>query len=718
VIDSVPQPAAGEALLSAACREAILAERARYPHPRSALLPALKLAQAEVGYLPPAVVAAVAELVGVSGAQAQELTTFYSMLHRAPTGKKLVQVCTQVPCGYMGGDRLLARLEKALGIKAGETTADGAVTLERTVECMGACHRAPMCRVGDGFVENLRTEADVAGLATTLRAGSVPATPGTRNHDCHPDAAPPSKLPFAYERVLLPHQGRRTRVSLAEYRAEGGYQGLDRALKQLTPAQVIDEVKQSNLRGRGGAAFSTGMKWGFVPKTPGPKYLVVNADESEPGTFKDRELMEVEAHLLLEGIAIASYAIGSSEAFVYIRGEYVEAGERLRDAIAEAKAAGVLGRGVLGSSFDLEVHVFLGAGAYICGEETALLESLEGRRPMPRSRPPFPAVAGLYGKPTVVNNVETIANVPHIIKRGAAWFRALGPNEKSAGPKIYCLSGAVNRPRQLRAAARQHDLPRADRALRRRRVRRPRHQGCAAGGHLGADRAREQARREARLRGCAGSRLDARLGVVDRRAKRRRHGARRDAHARVLPPRVVRQVHAVPRRHRVAARDPEAHRVWQRQHGRPRPLALSQQGHHGQGAVRARRLRDEPRHRSAAALPRRVRRRVLGSRRGRQLEPAAVSAPVVVKIDGRELSGTDRHAARRSREAGGHRDPGVLPPREAEAGRRVPHVRRRGRTRAAAADRVHDARREGHGRAHGHEGRARGARGPCSRCCS
>ena len=446
MIDSVPQPAAGEALLSAACREAILAERARYPHPRSALLPALKLAQAEVGYLPPAVVAAVAELVGVSGAQAQELTTFYSMLHRAPTGKKLVQVCTQVPCGYMGGDRLLARLEKALGIKAGETTADGAVTLERTVECMGACHRAPMCRVGDGFVENLRTEADVAGLATTLRAGSVPATPGTRNHDCHPDVAPPSKLPFAYERVLLPHQGRRTRVSLAEYRAEGGYQGLDRALKQLTPAQVIDEVKQSNLRGRGGAAFSTGMKWGFVPKTPGPKYLVVNADESEPGTFKDRELMEVEAHLLLEGIAIASYAIGCSEAFVYIRGEYVEAGERLRDAIAEAKAAGVLGRGVLGSSFDLEVHVFLGAGAYICGEETALLESLEGRRPMPRSRPPFPAVAGLYGKPTVVNNVETIANVPHIIKRGAAWFRALGPNEKSAGPKIYCLSGAVNRP--------------------------------------------------------------------------------------------------------------------------------------------------------------------------------------------------------------------------------------------------------------------------------
>jgi NADH-quinone oxidoreductase subunit F len=441
---------AREYALSAQCKEAILAERAAYPQPRTALLQALKIAQAEVGFLPPSIVAAVADLIGVSHAQAQELTTFYSMLHTERHGERVVQVCTQVPCGFMGGDRLLGQLARGLGVAPGETTADGKVTLERTVECMGACHRAPMCRIGDGYVENLRTQADVDALVAALRKGTVPATPGTRNHDCHPQQQaphePPRKTAAAYEPVLLTHQPRTTPVTLAEYRAAGGYEALQKALTTMQPGEVTDVVKQSNLRGRGGAAFSAGMKWGFVPKGPGPKYLVVNADESEPGTFKDRELMEVESHLLLEGMAIASYAIGCNEAFLYLRGEYVEAGARMRAAIAEAKAAGLLGKSVLGSKFDLEIHVFLGAGAYICGEETALLESLEGRRPMPRSRPPFPAVAGLYGRPTVVNNVETIVNVPHIVKRGADWFKALGPNPKSAGPKIFCLAGAVNRP--------------------------------------------------------------------------------------------------------------------------------------------------------------------------------------------------------------------------------------------------------------------------------
>ncbi len=454
--------APGHHKLSAACEAAILAERAVYPHPRTALLPALKLAQAEIGWLPPPIVARVADLIGVSHPQAQELTTFYSMLHTKPHGERLVQVCAQVPCGYMGGDRLLAQLEQKLGVKAGDTTAnttaDGKVTLERTVECMGACHRAPMCRIGDNYVENVRTEADVDALVSALRQGQVPTTPGTLNHDFHPQAdsqpqatfqpqgTAPTKPATAYEPVLLPRQPRTTQCSLAEYRAAGGYLALQQALTTMQPDQVTDVVKQSNLRGRGGAAFSTGMKWGFVPKGPGAKYLVVNADESEPGTFKDRELMEVESHMLIEGMAIASFAIGCTEAFLYLRGEYVEAGVRMRAAIAEAKAQGLLGKGMLGTKVELEIHVFLGAGAYICGEETALLESLEGKRPMPRSRPPFPAIAGLYGRPTVVNNVETIVNVPHIVRRGAEWFKALGPNQKSAGPKIYCLAGAVNRP--------------------------------------------------------------------------------------------------------------------------------------------------------------------------------------------------------------------------------------------------------------------------------
>ena len=233
---------------------------------------------------------------------------------------------------------------------------------------------------------------------------------------------------------------------LEEYREEGGYRGWEKALRDMSPDEVVEEVKASGLRGRGGAGFPAGMKWGFVPKVAGPKYLCCNADESEPGTFKDREIMEVEPHMLVEGVAIASYAIGASDAFIYIRGEYVTPADRLDAAIKEAEEAGLLGRNVLGTGYDLTIRVFRGAGAYICGEETALLESLEGRRPMPRSRPPFPAVEGLYRRPTVINNVETLANVPHILRNGQAWYNTIGVPPKNTGPKIFCLSGRVNRP--------------------------------------------------------------------------------------------------------------------------------------------------------------------------------------------------------------------------------------------------------------------------------
>ena len=249
-----------------------------------------------------------------------------------------------------------------------------------------------------------------------------------------------------YVRVLLPHPGRDTPVSLKEYRADSGYAGWKKALTSMTPDQVIEEVKASGLRGRGGAGFPTGTKWSFIPKAPGAKYVAVNADESEPGTFKDRELMEIEPHRVLEGVALCSYAIGAETAIIYIRGEYVCAADRLESAIGEAESAGVLGRGCLGTSVNVRILVFRGAGAYICGEETALLESLEGRRPMPRSRPPFPAVEGLYRRPTVINNVETLANVPSIIDRGSAWYNSIGVPPRNTGPKIFCLSGRVNRP--------------------------------------------------------------------------------------------------------------------------------------------------------------------------------------------------------------------------------------------------------------------------------
>ncbi|MFN8523395.1 MAG: NADH-quinone oxidoreductase subunit NuoF [Chloroflexota bacterium] len=256
----------------------------------------------------------------------------------------------------------------------------------------------------------------------------------------------PAPTRVDWKPILIPHPGRTNPVMLEEYKSEGGYVGWEKAVREMTPEGVIEEVKAAGLRGRGGAGFPAGMKWSFVPKVPGPKYVVCNADESEPGTFKDRQIIEIEPHMLVEGVAIASYAVGSTEAFIYIRGEYVTAADRLEAAVAEAERAGILGRGVYGTDVDIKIHVYRGAGAYICGEETALLESLEGRRPMPRSRPPFPAVEGLYRRPTVVNNVETLSNVPHILRNGQEWYNTIGLPPRNTGPKIFCVSGRVNRP--------------------------------------------------------------------------------------------------------------------------------------------------------------------------------------------------------------------------------------------------------------------------------
>jgi NADH-quinone oxidoreductase subunit F len=237
---------------------------------------------------------------------------------------------------------------------------------------------------------------------------------------------------------------------LASYQRSGGYDALRTAL-QMTPADVVTAVKDSGLRGRGGAGFPTGMKWSFIPQdNPKPKYLVVNADESEPGTCKDIPLMLASPHTLVEGVIIASYAIRASTAFIYVRGEVLHVVRRLQQAVAEAREAGFIGANILGSGYDLDVIVHAGAGAYICGEETALLDSLEGRRGQPRLRPPFPAVAGLYGCPTVINNVESIASVPAIINNGADWFGSMG-TEKSKGMTLYSLSGHVTRPGQYEA---------------------------------------------------------------------------------------------------------------------------------------------------------------------------------------------------------------------------------------------------------------------------
>ena len=247
------------------------------------------------------------------------------------------------------------------------------------------------------------------------------------------------------EPVLIPHVREPNSYTLDAYLKHQGYEALRKALG-MKPEEIIDAVKASGLRGRGGAGFPTGMKWQFVDKkTPKPRYICCNADESEPGTFKDHLLMERNPHLLIEGCAISCYAIGSKVAYIYIRGEFLHVQHILEAAIAEAYKAGYLGKNILGSGFDCDVYMHRGAGAYEAGEETALIESLEGKRAQPRIKPPFPAAEGLYGCPTAVNNVETLCNVPLIVSRGVGWFTSLGP-EKNGGPKLFCVSGHVVKP--------------------------------------------------------------------------------------------------------------------------------------------------------------------------------------------------------------------------------------------------------------------------------
>lgn len=245
--------------------------------------------------------------------------------------------------------------------------------------------------------------------------------------------------------ILLRHRDIEDIDRYDVYVQNGGYEGLKKAIHEHTPDEIINIVKTSNIRGRGGAGFPAGIKWSFIPKAPGPKYVVINADESEAGTFKDRELIESNPHQVIEGALICAYAIGAQAVYIYFRGEFMHTASPFERAIKDGYANHALGENIFGTDFSCEFYTHYGAGAYICGEETALLESLEGKLGQPRVRPPFPAQAGLYAKPTVVNNVETLANVPPVIVNGAEWYLGIG-TEKSPGPKVVCLSGHVNKP--------------------------------------------------------------------------------------------------------------------------------------------------------------------------------------------------------------------------------------------------------------------------------
>lgn len=391
------------------------------PNGRTALLPALHAAQSLYGYLPEGVVAEIGRQLRVPLAEIYGVIEFYTMFYTEPVGKRVIRICEDPACAMAGSDALIDSLSNTLGIQPGETTPDGSYTLEPS-PCLGLCEHAPAVTN-----EDIPISRSAGRGPSAILDGNAPIAKGIVAGDF---------------RLLTANCGRERTTSLQEYREMDGYAGLARALT-LSSDDVIKEVKDSGLVGRGGAAFPTGVKWEGAARAEGePKYVICNADESEPGTFKDRVLLEEDPHRTLEGMIIAAYAIGAHKGYIYVRGEYPRAYAILENALEEARQAGLLGENILGSGFDFDIEMRLGAGAYICGEETALFESIEGKRGFPRIKPPYPTTHGLFGKPTVINNVETLCNVPFILQAGPSEYRKIG-TEKSPGPKLFCLSGDV-----------------------------------------------------------------------------------------------------------------------------------------------------------------------------------------------------------------------------------------------------------------------------------
>jgi NADH-quinone oxidoreductase subunit F len=403
---------------------------------RSSLLPALKEVQSLYGFISEPVAVEIGKALGVPLADIHGVIDFYSLFYREPVGRAVVRICTDPSCALRGADDVLATACRLAGVEEGGTSANGAVTVERTT-CLGHCNSGVSVNVSSGRPLKDTTFAHVsaADIAEAFEGR------GRTTSDFWGEDYVGGDLSIV---TALCGRGRRT--TLVEYQSVGGIQALRKVLGTMTPAQLIAMLKSSSLLGRGGAAFPTWIKWEGAANAPGaPKYFVVNADESEPGTFKDRVLLEGDPSRILEGALIGAYAVGAAKMYIYIRGEYPLAIERVGAAIREFKAAGYIGKNVLGSGFDIEVEVRSGAGAYICGEETALFESIEGKRGFPRVKPPFPATHGLFGKPTAINNVETLAKVPYIVNHGPEAFQRLGTVE-STGPKLLCVSGDVVRP--------------------------------------------------------------------------------------------------------------------------------------------------------------------------------------------------------------------------------------------------------------------------------
>ncbi len=429
--------------LSAQIDEAI----SHYPgNPRSASLPLLHLWQEHFGFISDEAITWIAAKLGLTPINILELVTFYPMFRRVPPGQRHIRVCRTLSCAMAGSYELKAELAKQAGIDLEKwaheqhgghgnpvaVSPDGKFSIE-FVECLASCGSAPVAMVDDLFKEDVKL-AD-AGKLLALETSDATTI---RVREPHPRE----------KRIVFKNIDKKGWTNdLACYVKDGGYKDLKKALK-MKPEEIVEEVKKSGLRGRGGAGFPCGVKWGFIKRGgPKPTYLICNADESEPGTFKDRYIIHQDPHQLIEGMIISCFAVGANLAYIYIRGEFPEGSRILEKALAEAREKGFLGKNILKSGFDLDIYVHRGAGAYICGEETGLIESLEGKRAYPRIKPPyFPAVLGLYQCPTIVNNVETLCDVKHILAMGGgAEYAKLGkPN--NTGTRILCVSGDVQRP--------------------------------------------------------------------------------------------------------------------------------------------------------------------------------------------------------------------------------------------------------------------------------
>jgi NADH-quinone oxidoreductase subunit F len=414
----------------------------RYPadRKRSASMPLLHLWQEEFGFISDEGVRWIAAKLELQPINILELVTFYPMFRQSAAGKTHIRVCRTLSCAMAGSYQVMEKACAAAGITRHRDdngthtpislSKDGKYSIE-FVECLASCGTAPVCMVQDELVENVRPET-----ASTLL---------TDNHSrITNNQSPPHPLEH---RLIFKNIGRNDwRTDIDCYLRNGGYEQLKKAIK-MTRTEIVNEVKTSGLRGRGGAGFPCGVKWSFIKADEKkPVYLICNADESEPGTFKDRYIIHEDPHQLLEGILISCFALNAKTAYIYIRGEFPEGAKILERAIEEARENNFLGRDMLGTGFDVEIYIHRGAGAYICGEETGLIESLEGKRAYPRIKPPyFPAVLGLYMCPTIVNNVETLCHVKHIIEMGGGNYARLG-SANNTGTRIVCVSGDVQRP--------------------------------------------------------------------------------------------------------------------------------------------------------------------------------------------------------------------------------------------------------------------------------